>query len=67
MKSDCSCWVGRLTYCEGWMMPSRLSATVRYRPSPQRSAAAAASSSSSSVPASRQSSSSAPGCRPIIE
>src|SRR5438132_1003197 len=67
LKSDCSCGVGRLTYCDGRMMPRKLCRGAIHVPIPVRSAAAIFSSSASTLGARLHSIMSTPAFRPIIE
>src|SRR5439155_23544428 len=67
LKSDCSCGVGRLTYCDGLMMPRKLWRTAVHVPKPVPSAQATFSSSASTLGARLQSIRSTPTFRPIIE
>src|SRR3989442_14347334 len=67
LKSDCSCCVGRLTYCDGRMMPRKLCRAALHVPMPERRAPAIFSSSASTLGARLQSIKSMPAFRPIIE
>src|SRR6266704_2335577 len=67
LNSDCSCVVGRLTYCDDPMMPRKLCRTTIHEPNPMRSARATLSSSASALGARLQSIRSTPAFRPIIE
>src|SRR5260370_41436195 len=66
-NSDCSCEVGRLTYCDGLMIPTKLWRDVIHAPMPARSTAALLSSSASSDGERLHSRTSTPPLSPIIE
>src|SRR5215510_15330801 len=66
-KSDCSCCVGRFTYCDGRMMPRKLCCTVIHAPIPERRALAFFSSSASSEGARLHSTRSTPDLSPMVE
>src|SRR5467141_4019210 len=64
---DCSCDVGRLTYCDGLMIPRKLWRDVIHAPMPERNTAALFCSRASSDGARLQSRTSTPALSPIVE